>query len=195
MFKLYKFLHFIKISFRKLIGSLYAYFYLILVRADFGRNIFIGKPIIVCSSPRSIVLGKGNRFASSSIYNPIGINHKCIFSTMTKNAKIIIGDNSGFSGTSIGCFSRIEIGSNCKIGANTLITDSDWHLDDFRSGIPEEIIIKNGVWIGVNCTILKGVTIGENALIGANSVVTKNIPPYTIAVGNPCEVIKYLNND
>ena len=195
MFRLYKLLIFVQISLLKFIGFLYAHILLILLRAQFGSNTFIGLPIIICSSPKSITLGKNNRFASSSLYNPIGINRNCTISTMTKNAQIKIGNNSGFSGVSIGSFDSIEIGSNCKIGANTLITDSDWHLEDYRSGKPNRIVIKDGVWIGINCVVLKGVTIGENSLIGANSVVTKNIPPNTIAVGNPCKVIKHINND
>jgi len=51
-------------------------------------------------------------------------------------------------------------------------------------------IIGNDVWIGQNVTILPGVNIGDGAIIGANSVVGSNIPPYSIAVGNPCRIIK-----
>ena len=72
-----------------------------------------------------------------------------------------------FSGTVIGVFTNINLGNNVRCGANTLITYSDWHLDDYRSGEPKPIIIKNNVWLGVNVTVLKGVTIGENRLIGA----------------------------
>ena len=52
------------------------------------------------------------------------------------------------------------------------------------------MIIEDNVWIGVNTTILKGVTIGENSIIGANSLVVKDIPPNVIAGGNPCKVLK-----
>lgn len=54
-----------------------------------------------------------------------------------------------------------------------------------------KIIIENDVWIGMNTLILSGVKIGKGAVIGAGSVVSKNIPPYAIVVGNPCKVIKY----
>lgn len=54
-----------------------------------------------------------------------------------------------------------------------------------------DTIVGNDVWIGQNATILPGVQIGDGAIIGANAVVAKNIPPYSIAVGNPAEVKKY----
>ena len=57
------------------------------------------------------------------------------------------------------------------------------------------IVIGNNVWIGGNATILDGVTIGNNCVIGAGSVVTKNIPDNSIAVGNQCRVIKELKSN
>ena len=144
-------------------------------------------------SPLSTIrIGDKCTFRSKSDSNLIGINRRCIVSTLSNSAVIEIGDNCGFSGTVIGAFSKITIGNNVKCGANTLITDSDWHLDDGRSGIPKPVIIGDNVWLGVNATVLKGVTIGENSLIGAGSVVTKDIPPNTIAVGNPCQIIRKI---
>lgn len=58
-----------------------------------------------------------------------------------------------------------------------------------------DTIIGNDVWIGQNVTILPGVHIGDGAIIGANSVVTKNIPAYHIAGGNPCKIIRKRFND
>ena len=61
--------------------------------------------------------------------------------------------------------------------------------------IKGDTVIGNDVWIGQNVTILPGVHIGDGAVIGANSVVGSDIPPYTIAVGNPCRVIKKRFDD
>lgn len=140
----------------------------------------------------TIVIGPGSCFRSAPTSNLIGINRPCIISALEANSRITIGKNCGFSGTVIGCFSEIEIGDDVKCGANTLITDGDWHAEDPRSTPPRPIHIGNNVWLGVNVTVLKGVTIGDNSLIGAGSIVTRNIPPNVIAAGNPCTVIRTI---
>jgi acetyltransferase-like isoleucine patch superfamily enzyme len=142
-----------------------------------------------------IKIGSGATFLSKATSNLIGINRPCILSTNNTGAKIIIGDNCGFSGTVIGAFELIKIGNNVRCGANTLITDSDWHLDDPRSGEPKSIYIEDNVWLGVNAVILKGVRIGANSVIGANSLVTKDIPANVIAAGNPCKVVRIIKNE
>jgi len=117
-----------------------------------------------------------------------------MISTIQRGASIIIGENCGLSGTVIAAAKKIVIGKNVKCGANTLITDSDWHQDDPRSGSDKSVFIGDNVWLGYGVKILKGVSIGDNSLIGACSVVTKDIPENVIAAGNPCRVIKQLNN-
>lgn len=154
---------------------------------------FYGIATFVRSSGSVIQIGKKARFRSGSTTNLIGINHACIISTHGKNSEIIIGDNCGFSGTVIGSFNKIVIGNNVNCGANTLITDSDWHLNDPRSGKPKPVIIGNNVWLGYGVIVMKGVSIGDNTVIGAGSVVTKDIPANVVAAGNPCKVIKPLN--
>lgn len=52
------------------------------------------------------------------------------------------------------------------------------------------VVIGNNVWLGDNVIVLPGVTIGDGVIVGANSVVTKNIPSYSVAVGNPAKVVK-----
>lgn len=152
----------------------------------YGRTYFHRKP------HSKISIGKSCGFRSSQFSNLIGINRKCSVSTLSGSATIRIGNKCGFSGTVIGSESSITIGNNVRCGANTLITDSDWHSDDPRSGIPRPVNIKDNVWLGVNAIVLKGVTIGENSVIGAGSIVTKDIPANVIAAGNPCKVIRSI---
>ena len=86
---------------------------------------------------------------------------------------------------------KIQIGNNVRIGPEVKILGATH--DYYYLNLPDrgkDVIISDYVWIGSNATILPGVSIGKGAVIGAASVVTKNIPPWSIAVGNPAKVIK-----
>lgn len=152
-----------------------------------------GFPYIRKGSGSIVTLGRKVKMLNLSWMNSIGLNHRCII-TAENNAVLKIGDNVGMSGASIWCFKKIIIDNNVRIGANTLITDGDAHIDDPRAGEVKPVHIGKNVWLGMNVMVLKGVTIGENTLIGAGSVVTKDIPANVVAAGNPCKVIKPLND-
>ena len=77
----------------------------------------------------------------------------------------------------------------CQTG-NFYSEDWNWHHSE---SLP--IIIEDNVWIGERSTVLKGVTIGRGAIIASNSVVTKDVPAYSIVAGNPAKVVKYLKDD
>ena len=154
---------------------------------------FNGKTIFRVLPDSIIQIGKESTFNSSHSSNLIGVYSPCMVSTIKRGAKIEIGNNCGFSGTVIGAALNIKIGNNVRCGANTMITDSDWHSDDYRTGTDKEVIIEDNVWLGYGVKVLKGVHIGENTLVGAGSIVTRNIPANVIAVGNPCKVIKVLS--
>lgn len=156
---------------------------------------FRGKTFFRLLPDTSIYIGKNCTFLSSRQSNLIGIYSPCMFSTIKANAKIEIGNDCGFSGTVIGCAHFIKIGNNVRCGANTLITDSDWHSNDPRTGPDKMIVIEDNVWLGYGVKVLKGVRIGKNTLVGAGSIVTKDIPANVIAAGNPCKVIKSIYSD
>ena len=88
----------------------------------------------------------------------------------------------------------IEIGDGSLIGHNTTIAtlNHDFNPDKRANLHPSPVKIGKNVWIGSDCTILPGVEIGDGAVIGAGSVVTKNVPANSIAVGNPARVIKQI---
>ena len=156
----------------------------------YGEGIRTIGRIIIFRTPKSVIrIGNHCVFNSSSKLNFRGINHPCILQTGTNHARIIIGDHVEMSGCSIVCNDSVIIGNNVLFGANCQIGDRDGHQDRYASK-PAPIIIEDGVWLGMNVTVLKGVTIGKNTIIGANSLVTKDIPANCIAVGNPCRSLK-----
>jgi acetyltransferase-like isoleucine patch superfamily enzyme len=88
----------------------------------------------------------------------------------------------------------VEIGSNCAISWDVVIMDTDMHAmtpDGVEDNRP--VIIEDNVWIGCRCIILKGVRIGAGAIIAAGAVVTKDVPPRTIAAGVPARVLHQLD--
>ena len=154
-----------------------------------GRGVNFGGPIMLDRFKHSrIEIGDNCTFNSLDIFNPRGV-HECILKTATDHAEIIIGTGSGFSGVSIVAWDKVHIGRHVMIGADTCIGDTDGHPEQLGT-TPAPIVIKDNVFIGMHCLILKGVTIGENAVIGAGSVVTKDIPANSVAAGVPCRVIR-----
>ena len=121
---------------------------------------------------------------------------------VAENAFLEIGENTGCSSTTICCFQHIKIGSNVKIGAGTLIMDTNFHSIDWQEGRRESemvtnkktspVIIGDDVFIGARTIINKGVTIGERSIVAAGSVVVKDIPADEIWGGNPAKFIKKL---
>lgn len=90
----------------------------------------------------------------------------------------------------------VTIGDNLMIAPHVLISTATHPTDALERRVTEyatAITIGNDVWIGGNATILPGVNIGDNVVIGAGSVVTRDIPSNSVAVGNPCRVIKALD--
>ena len=130
---------------------------------------------------------------------------------------IEIGSNTFVGGGQFICIEGIKIGNDVLISWGCTFIDNDAHsLDwelrkddvaDWKRGVDENavgkykkwqnvnrkrIIVEDKVWIGFNVIVLKGVTIGEGAVVGAGSVVTKDVPPYTMVAGNPAKVVKNL---
>ena len=109
--------------------------------------------------------------------------------TFIGHETIIMGGNS-----------TIIIGKNCDISSRVNIISGTHKIDmhgqrSAGDGIGKDIVISDGVWIGFGASVLPGITIGEKSIIGAGSVVTKDIPAYTIAVGNPCKPIRRWSFD
>lgn len=105
----------------------------------------------------------------------------------------------------IGCINEVVIGNYVSIGERTYITDH-FHGDSSYSQLllpprhrplfsKGKVVIEEYSTIGENCAIMPGVTIGGHSVIGANSVVTKDVPPYSIVAGAPAKVLKIVEPD
>jgi acetyltransferase-like isoleucine patch superfamily enzyme len=121
------------------------------------------------------------------------------FSTINNGVgNIIIGDRTriGLSNTIIG---PVTIGNDIRLAQNITLSGLNHYYDDISLPIHAQgvytspIVIEDETWIGANVVVLAGVNIGKHCVIAAGSVVTKNIPPYSVAVGNPARVLKQYN--
>ena len=92
----------------------------------------------------------------------------------------------------------IFVGDNVMFGPNVVIATAGHPVDPpLREKVAQfniPVRIGRNVWIGAGAIVLPGVTIGDNAVVGAGSVVTKDIPPNVVAVGNPCRVLREIND-
>ncbi len=145
------------------------------------------------------------------------INGSFIFES--KEGFVSIGNHSYIGASTFICRSSITVGCNVTIAWGCTIYDHDSHslnyldrrkdiddeLSDIRNGKnfilnkdwskvnSKPIVIKDDAWIGMNCIILKGVTIGKGAVVGAGSVVTKDVPDWTVVAGNPAMPVKTIS--
>ena len=126
-----------------------------------------------------------------------------------RGGEIRIGDRSYIGKSDLVCYRSIVIGNDVIMSWGITITDHDSHsLDwehrkndvlDWGKGRKDwthvahaPVVIGDRAWIGFNVSILKGVTIGEGAVVGAGAVVSRDVPPYSVAVGNPARQIREL---
>ena len=162
---------------------------------------FYGMPIISMEKGSSISIGKRTVFTSHSEFTALGVSRPCILRTLSANANISIGKDTGLSGTVICSAKSVVIGKECLFGADVLLADTDFHpieptnrrfarLDNSRV---EPIVIGDNVFVGARAIILKGVTIGANSVIGAGSLVVSDIPSGVVAVGVPARILRSLN--
>ena len=154
--------------------------------------------------PGFISVGEGTSFGDW-LYLTAWDSYDCIIKGNSQqqkfNPELTIGKDCNFGAFNhITCTNKITIGDRCLTGKWVTITDNshgrtDWeslHVTPIRRPIYSKgpVIIGKDVWIGDKATILPGVTIGDGAVIAANAVITKDVPAYSIAAGNPAKIIK-----
>ncbi len=102
-------------------------------------------------------------------------------------------------GVQVAAVELVEIGAHCMLANGCFVTDANHRFDDPVLPVPYQGFTSKGptrlgdnVWCGANVVVTSGVTIGERSVIGANSVVTADVPPYSIAAGVPARVIRQV---
>jgi acetyltransferase-like isoleucine patch superfamily enzyme len=161
--------------------------------AEVNRSALIhGLPRISRKSGARVILESGCTLNAAPWSNPLNDGRLTVLFA-GPGALIHFKKNSGASSSRIIAFKEIRIGEGSLIGSGCLICDSDMHEVPLGSGHPVKaspIQIGSQVFIGANCTILKGVTIGDGAVIGARSVVCHDIPAGSLAAGNPAKILR-----
>jgi maltose O-acetyltransferase len=110
-----------------------------------------------------------------------------------RSARIRIGDGTYLNrNTEVTALGSVTIGRGCMIGRDVIIMDSDQHAMPGEEIEIAPVVIEDGVWIGARAMVLKGVRIGRGSVIGAGAIVTRSIPPESVAVGQPARVIRQL---
>ena len=158
-----------------------------------GKQVYIGRHFkCIKREPGNVLIG-----------NNVGISTNTTFLALLPDSKIIIRDNVNiFHHFQINSAKYVEIKSNVIIAPYVFLCDHNHKFEDVTRPIKGQgidmkpdthIIIEEGSWLGTKVTIVGKVHIGRNCVIGANSVVTKDIPDYSIAAGIPAKIIKRYN--
>ncbi len=164
--------------------------------APYSRLLFAVRPVCIIGG-RFIKIGDTVKIGKGSTVSA------WVFDKKNTETKIIIGNNVVIgSYDHITAFNSIVIEDNVLLGKYVTITDNSHGKNSVEElSIPPikrdlyskgGVIIKKNVWIGDKVTILPNITIGEGAIVGANSVVTKDVPAFSVVCGNPARVIKTI---
>jgi acetyltransferase-like isoleucine patch superfamily enzyme len=163
-----------------------------------------GRGSVICFPPTTIMNERYIRIGANTMIGPhVALSagmipgQECVTDPVVRiGDRCLIGRGSGIVG-----HLAIDIGDDVWTGHHVYITDQNHGYDDpdlpisRQSQTERPVIIGDGSWIGHGSVVLPGARIGRHVVIGANSVVTGDIPDYSVAVGAPARVIKRIVNE
>ena len=160
----------------------------------FVQSVRFGKPAVISVRGRlrcirnngQIIVARGTTLWPQVKISCVGRNRKSL-ARVTIGERCSIGDRS-----EIHAGGEVVIGQNVIIAWDCVIMDRDYHSVDGGKEIIRPVHIEDDVWVGCRSLVLKGVTIGRGAVVAAGSVVTKDVPPYTLVAGNPAVPIRQV---
>jgi acetyltransferase-like isoleucine patch superfamily enzyme len=154
-----------------------------------------GRPLIRCVRGGSLEIQEGVKINTRVASNPVIGRQRTTLMVMAPGARMVIGAYVGMSGVCICAANCVEIGERTIIGADALVTDTDFHSplpdggwSNDAAGNSAPVRIGKGCFIGARAIILKGVTIGDGAVVAAGALVTRDVPAEHLAIGNPAMV-------
>lgn len=164
---------------------------------DVGEGLCLyGAPIVACADGARIRLGNRVVLCSRSSDTALGVAHPVVLRAVAAGATIEIGDDTGISGGSICAAVSVRIGQRCLLGADVMVTDTDFHAHhaaqrrEAGANVPSAAVwIGDDVFIGARAVVLKGVRIGDGAVVGCAAVVTRDVAPGAVVAGNPAREI------
>ncbi|MDN3680258.1 acyltransferase [Vibrio tapetis subsp. quintayensis] len=162
---------------------------------QYGKNVYIYGGVPLVTGPLTINLGSDCRISGQTTFSGRSASLSPILE---------IGNNVGIGWqTTIAVGRKVIIEDNVRIAGKAFLFGYSGHPLDAKKralGLPDEesqvgdIILRKDVWLGSNVTVKGGVTIGEGTIIAAGSVVTRSLPSFVIAAGNPAKVVRSLES-
>lgn len=179
-------------NFASLLSRLISISYAMAISRWYLRSCDKGSFVLTRGKPKVINQGKitlGDKVRIWSTVNQVRLS-------VGKNATLTVGSNTRINGSTISANNSITIGNNCRIAPFVILMDSDFHDTGNREAAGEcrPIVIEDNAWLATRSFVLKGVTVGKGAVVAAGSVVTKDVPPYTVVAGVPAKIVKHLPN-
>jgi len=196
---------------RPLIGAVYAVTQVWAILWHFAVTVFYREPVFryLCrrvgrrlnlEGAPPLIIGNGRIELGDDVH----VGSPCTWD-VGPDAELIIGNRVSLNYRGV-----ISVRDSVRIGDDTLVAGEVAIFDNTNHPVSparrlareapsaaevDPVVIGRNVWIGLRCTIMRGVTVGDNSVVAAGSVVTKSVPPDTLVAGNPARVIKSLTDD